>query len=525
MKIWNVAIYARVSTDKKEQEESMPAQVQSLKKWLSEKAKEDTTSFYNLVEIYEDKGFTGSNFDRKDFNRMIEDIEAKKINMVLTRDLSRFARNYIDAGYYIENYFIVNQIRFVCTLDNVDNFEEINDIIPFKNILNEYYIKDCSKKVRDALKQRMIRGSSIASRPPYGYKFEVIYEGDNKTIMLVPADDETTEVVREIFKLFLNGWGYGRIATYLNSKKIPPPSKKTVTYTNSKFGIWCNGTIKSILTNPKYGGIMMQQRWKKISYKVKTVKPTEVNEWINGGEFKGIIEKDIFEEVQGSIKKRSQKYRYKGDTKHTYSTVLKCNECHGSMSYRKNYNGYKCTNSQKGGGRCSAHSIKEEVLNKIIVRDLRRYVAQFTDEDKICKALTEQKQSKASSFNELEKIKKELKKLDRKFQKVYDDKLNELINQRNFENIVSDIQEKQDALILRKKELENLNEKLECINNTYEHYKDLIDKLINFQLFERELVEKLVSRIIVSEDKLTKVKNVDIYYNFKDSISEMTNNV
>ena len=186
-KIWNVAIYARVSSDKKEQQESMPAQVQSLKKWLLEKSEMDKESVYNLVEVYEDAGFSGSNFERDSFIRMKEDIEQGKINMIVTRDLSRFSRNYITAGYYLEEYFKVNGVRFISVLDNVDTLEEINDIIPFKNILNEMYIKDCSRRSRDGLKQRMIRGSSIASKPPYGYKFEEEYEGNVKTIRLVAA--------------------------------------------------------------------------------------------------------------------------------------------------------------------------------------------------------------------------------------------------------------------------------------------------------------------------------------------------
>jgi DNA invertase Pin-like site-specific DNA recombinase len=122
-KIWKVAIYARVSTDKKEQQETIPAQVSSLRKWLLEKSKEDKEAVYNLIEVYEDQGFSGSNFERDSFIRMKEDIEKGKINMILTRDLSRFARNYVVAGYYLEDYFKENGVRFVSVLDNVDTIE------------------------------------------------------------------------------------------------------------------------------------------------------------------------------------------------------------------------------------------------------------------------------------------------------------------------------------------------------------------------------------------------------------------
>ena len=204
-KMWNVAIYARVSTDKESQAESIPAQVGNLKKWLLEKSKQDRESVYNLVNIYEDQGMSGTNFNRESFIRMKKDIEDKKINMVLTRDLSRFSRDYITAGYYLEDYFKVNNIRFISVLDNVDTETEFNDIIPFKNILNEMYVKDCSKRVRSALHDRMQRGSSIASKPPYGYKFEEVYEGNQKNIILVQEGGETTEVVKEIFSLYIQG--------------------------------------------------------------------------------------------------------------------------------------------------------------------------------------------------------------------------------------------------------------------------------------------------------------------------------
>lgn len=523
MKTWKVAIYARVSTDKKGQQESIPAQVGSLKKWLQEKSNEDTNSIYQLVEIYEDQGFSGSNFERASFIRMKEDIEAGKINMVVTRDLSRFSRNYITAGYYIEDYFKVNSIRFISILDNVDTLEEVSDIVPFKNILNEMYIKDCSRRVKDALRQRMLRGSSIASRPPYGYRLETYYEGSLKTIKLLPANDDTTEIVKEIFRLFLNGWGYGRIATYLNTSNILPPSKRTGVYTNARFGIWNNGTIKSILTNPKYGGILMQQRWKKLSYKVKKVRQTDKKEWIFSGEFNGIIDKEIFMQVQEMINLRGQKYRYQGVTVHPYSGVLTCGDCGSSMCFNKKYEGYKCTNSQKGGNRCTAHSVKEQLLNNIIYKDIEKLVSSHINIDRILKELTGKRENETSKYNELDSVERELEKVDRQFEQLYDDRLNELISLRNFENTVKAIEKKQAFLIHRREELERKNLKQDFREDTAEVYKEMIDGLIHLTLFQRAAIEKLVDRIVVSEDKVTKVKTIDIYYKFKDSSTEETN--
>ncbi len=207
-KQWRVGIYARVSTDKKEQQESIPAQIDSLKLWLISKKKHDKINQYELIDIYEDQGCSGSSFHRDSFIRMKEDIESGKVNMVLTRDLSRFSRNYIMAGYYLEEYFEVKGVRFISVLDNVDTIEDYNDIIPFKNILNEMYIKDCSRRTKDGLRQRMLRGSCISSKAPYGYRLNTICRDNLKYVQLVIADDGTEKVVRKIFSLYLGGYGF-----------------------------------------------------------------------------------------------------------------------------------------------------------------------------------------------------------------------------------------------------------------------------------------------------------------------------
>ncbi|WMJ79779.1 recombinase family protein [Clostridium sp. MB40-C1] len=512
--IWNVAIYARVSTDKKDQQESIPVQVQSLKKWILEKSKNDKGSVYNLIEIYKDQGFSGSNFQRDSFIRMKEDIEKGKVNMILTRDLSRFARNYVVAGYYIEDYFKVNNVRFISVLDNVDTLEEVNDIVPFKNILNEMYIKDCSRRTRDGLKQRMIRGSSIASKPPYGYKIVDDFEGNIKTKKLVPSNDETTEVVKLIYDLYLQGWGFGRIATYLNKKNILPPSAKLNNFPKAKFGRWSNNTIQSILMNPKYGGIMVQGQYKRVSYKLKKIVKVSKEEWIYGGEFKGIISKDKFYEVQKEIKRRSKGYRYKGNAKHIFSTVLKCNECDGSMSYNKKYKGYKCSNSQRGGGRCTSHSIKEDYLKGILIEDLKKIVQHEVNKDELYEEAKNIVSKKNSCKKEFKQIETELKKLDIQFENIYVDRVNGVINDRNFENITKGIQQKQNSLLRRKEELLKLEQRQDNKDNLYKIYKNKIDKILSLQEVDRYMVESLIDKIIVHEDKMTRKKSIEICYKF-----------
>lgn len=519
-KVWNVAIYARVSTDKKEQSESIPAQIQGLKKWILQKSKNSKEDIYNIEEVYEDYGFSGSNFNRKSFIKMKQDIECGKINMVLTRDLSRFARNYIVAGYYLEDYFKEKGVRFVSVLDNVDTVNEVDDIVPFKNILNEMYIKDCSKRTRDGLRQRMLRGSSIASKPPYGYKFKTTYEGEIKSISLVPREDETTDVVKEIFNLYIQGLGTGKIATYLNNKGIESPSASAKNFTKGKSKRWNGNTIRYILTNPKYAGIMVQGRWKKVSYKIKKVKLTSKDQWIIGKEFKGIISKDTFNKVQEIINERRKKFRHKDGNVHLFSGILKCNECKGSMSYRAKFKGYKCTNSQKVGGKCTAHSIKEEYLKKAIINNLRKHVLEINDMEEVYKLLREKIKGDNNYEKKLECLNKQLDKLDGKIKKIYNDKLNGVINHRNFTMLVTIIQQKQENIISKRNKLIKImksNDFKSKEEEKYNFYKNFIDEILSFKDLDRFILESLVDKIIVSEHNQKKCKVVDIYYKFKNN--------
>ncbi len=513
-KVWNIGIYARVSTEKSGQSESVATQIGNLKKWIRDTANEDKDNVYNLIDTYEDNGISGSSFNRDAFKKLKEDIENKRINMVLTRDLSRFSRDYLEAGIYIEKYFKLNNVRFVAMLDNVDTEKkEDDDIVPFKNMINEMYIKDTSRKIKSALRERMQRGSSIASKPPYGYKYEKIYNGEQKTNILVPEGGETTETVKKIFSLYLKGWGAGRIATYLNEKGIATPSSRIKNYALSKFGLWTNNTIFSILQNHKYGGFLVQQKYRKVSYKMKEVKKTSKEDWVWSGEFEGIIDKNTFNRVQEMIEKRSNGYRYKGEVIHPFSSVLRCGTCGGSLSYRKKYEGYKCTLSQSGAKRCTCHSIKEKDLILKIQQDIKAMIDKSINKEKYYNKVENIKIEKDST-KELIEIENELEKLDMRFAKIYEDKLNDLISERNFTNFLNTIQEKQEKLTKRKEQLENILNAPEDNTNIASIYKEELDKLFKLEEIERNFVETIIDKIIINEDSKTKEKSVDIYYKF-----------
>lgn len=321
---------------------------------------------------------------------------------------------------------------------------------------------------------------SVASKPPYGYRLKEVYEGDIKNIKLIPRDDETTEVVKEIFNFYLKGWGMTKIANNLNNRWIPSPS--SISNKSSKeHKLWTSNTIRYMLMNPKYCEI---------------------------------ISKEVFENVQELIKRRKKSFRHKYGNEHLFSTVLKCNECGGNMCYRERYKGYKCTNSQKGGGRCTAHSVKEDLIKNAILEDLKAYVEDKINKDKFYKMANDRVKCKDNCEMQLTIIDKELKKLDEQFERVYMDKLHKLISDRNYENISRRIQSKQAFLTSKREKVCKMKRNSKFIEKLYEKYRYEVDRILSFKELDRFIVETLIEKIVVNENEFTKNKEIQIYYKF-----------
>lgn len=517
-KQWNVAIYARVSTDKVGQEESIPIQVEALENWLKGK-NNNSEEEYKLIKVYKDEE-SGGNFNRPGFLSLKRDIENGKINMVLVRDSSRLGRDYIETGYYIERYFVEHNVRFVETIYGFDSINGNNDeSVAFRNVINDAVIRGTSRRVKSALVTRMDVGSCISSKPPYGYRFEIETEGSNriKIRKLVPANDDTTEVVKDIFRLYLQGWGPTRISTYLNNKGIPPPSDR-INFPIKKFGLWnCNG-VRSILMNPKYGGYMVQAQYRKLTYRLKKTVKNDPEDWQWCGEFEGIIDKETYHKVQSLNQGNRKNKRDRSVVTHPFSTVLKCNECGGSMSFRKNYSGYKCTNSQIGGGRCTSHSVKEDNLKEAVIKDLKAYIEKSVDKKRIYDKANKLISNRIDFNKKLKDIDRELSETKEEIRMVYKHWTKRIIDEKNAEATIQSIQERQSALeanreeVLKQKDFHDNSEKFLRL------YKERIDRFLSLKEFNREVVESLISKIVISEDSQSKEKKMDIYYKFSEGI-------
>ena len=255
MNSYVVAAYIRLSKEdyKNLESESVINQRNLIKEFLDYKG-------LAINYEYVDDGYSGTSFDRPAFNRLICDIENGKINMVVTKDLSRLGRNYIKTGYYIEEYFPLKKIRYVSILDNIDTHFNDNDIAPFKALFNDMVAKDTSRKIKSILQSKKKQGKYLAALAPFGYKKDI----NNKYKLVI--DEDSAIIVRKIFRLYLKGYSINEIANYLNIRGIDSPSK----YKNKGDNLWSYSSIYNILKNKIYIGITVQNVWTNISYKNKT---------------------------------------------------------------------------------------------------------------------------------------------------------------------------------------------------------------------------------------------------------------
>ena len=470
-----------------------------------------------LIDIYIDDGFTGTNFNRPSFIRMKEDIEQGKINMVITKDLSRLGRDYIDTGYYLEKYFPAKNVRYIAVNDGIDTFSKNsnNDIGPFMSVVNDMYAKDISKKVRTVKRTKAEKGEFIGAFAPYGYK-----KHPNDITKLI-VDEEAAEVVKYIFNEYINGNGLAYIAHRLNERKIDCPS--VYKQRNSRYhckaiaNLWGHNTIKSILTNKVYTGDLIQHKGEMVSYKVKKYRLLPKSEYlIKENAHEVIIDKKTFELAQDILKRKAHNIHRKENTEHLLAGLLYCPICHNKYTYQKQ-SGLKddmvaiCSMYNRyGKDYCTRRAIREGVLNKFVVEDLRKNLTEKIDKEKLINSI-----DKSSINIEKKKIekritdnKKRINEINKILKTAYEDRVNGIIDTKEFVTYSESYKKEQEELIQK---TENLNLKLQDYENTKE--KELIKyikEIISFENIDRNIILNLIDSI-----EITDKENIKINYKFK----------
>lgn len=516
---YHVALYIRLS---KEDESEGPSQsVTNQKSLLDDFVKKHRLSVY---DTYIDDGWSGTSFDRPDFQRMIADIEAKKVNMVITKDLSRLGRDYIMTGHYMERYFPEKRVRYISLLDGIDTGVDstANDITPFRAIMNDMYAKDISKKIKSVKRDKQRKGQFIGGKPMYGYKMHPTEK--NKIVI----DEEVAPIVRRIFAMALDGVSCRKIAAALNEEHVPTPAAYCGWNMGRKgpyAGLWSSERISEMLQNETYIGNMVQGRTVKISYKSKKCLKQERENWVVvEGTHDPLIDEESFRKVRLLVESR------KHTRSRTYDFLLKglifCHECGYPLATinRKNAAGeerlfFVCRTYQRftKAGVCTCHSIKEQTVTEAVIAKVREACQACLDPGKLlpmAQSCVEEAKATDTTEAEIQSLKGKIESMTANLDSMYMDKLSGLLNEDDFQRIYLKVKSDRSKLESQLKELER---RKESPVKAEDEARALVQHFVESACASRELLVSLIERVELSEDK-------QIYIKFRFKQLETTNN-
>ena len=530
------ALYCRLSRDDGSEMES--SSIQTQKEMLSRYAREN--GLYN-TEFFIDDGYSGTNFNRPAFQRMISEIEDGKIDTVITKDLSRLGRNYIETGVYIEVYFPEHRVRYIAINDAVDTVTtESADFTPFKNIMNEFYAKDTSRKVKSALKARVMDGMYVATSAPYGY--QKLPEDHHRLIV----DERYAPVVRGIFKLALDGMGISSIRNEINQKHILRPGAVNPNGYERHFdGVddekrytWSCNSIRGILRNPVYAGHLVMGKRVSASFKSKKrlcVLPEDYTVIRNVHE--PIVAPEDFEVVQKLITSR-RKSNKQNQFDNIFAGLIKCEDCGYAMTLSKahrtprediidNY-GYMCNNYKSFGKKiCTSHWIEARTLYEAVLEDIRKHAQEaLTDDTELIERLLKQAGTTKSHVNKAtKKILKEkrarLAEVDKLFAKLYEDRISGSISERNYQMMTKKFETEQVELENAIKGLQGKCEEDDLKVDNAENFTRMIKEYAGIDTLNATLLNRLIEKITIGEPKTVngeQVQEIKIYYKFIGNI-------
>lgn len=498
--MYSAALYMRVSKEDENlrESESIANQRSLLKNFVN-------TQGFNIYDTYIDDGFSGGNYERPAFIQMIRDIEAKKVNIVVTKDMSRLGRDYIQTGYYLEKYFPENNIRYIAILDNIDTGIEsyLNDITPFKAIMNDLYAKDISKKIRSVKQDKIKRGKFIGGKAPYGYKKCTVEK--NKIVI----DEEVSLIVKKMFDMALSGESGRSIALKLTQEGIEPPSvyaKTKLSRTTAFSNCWKSEVVTNMLKNEVYIGNMVQGRMKKVSYKSKKSIRLPKEDWIVvENTHNPIIDKDVYAKVQVLLdKKRVVKtstldYPLKG--------IVCCNDCKIAMGIVPKKDKYylRCRTYAKFTKlkKCTSHSIRADLVERNVSIEIQNMIKSCIDIEQLTdiamNAISSKKYYK-DSICTIDKLNIRLENINKDIDKIYADKISGIIDEEDFIRIYNSKKDEKNKLSSDIKELRD-NLKNKEVMHDREYARSLAEDFIYIKKYENLIYTEIVSKVEVGESK------------------------
>lgn len=522
------AIYCRLSQDDGSLGES--GSIQTQKAILTQYCQEH---HMEIVDCYCDDGWSGTNFDRPAFQRMIGDIEAGRVNTVIVKDLSRFGREYAQMGLYIEHYFEEKGVRFLSLAENIDSSQGLNNLVlPFTNVINSLYARQASEKTKAAHRARAKNGMFLGSRAPYGYQKD---PSDRHHLIV---DPEAAEVVKEIFRMFADGIGYVRMTKILRERNILNPQAyfnqnnpdyyKHSDYWRKPFD-WHATSVRAILNNPVYLGKLTFGKTKTKGFFDKRRVATEESDWIVVEHtHEPLVSQELWDTVHQMMKAR----RRENSSGHVqpFAGLVKCAGCGSSLnaSYDKKkgkYTGFSCwVYKNYGKQRCTSHAIGWQTLNRLVLEDIRcnaqvaklaaaRYVGVL-----LRAKLEKEKGETVRAERELKKAEKRIGELDKILAKLYEDQALGKISEVRYQAMAPGYEAEQASLQERVSQLREQLAHTQEVQDNVEQFVPLIQKYTDIQELTPHILNELIEKIVVHEKKVeedgSKSQMVEIHYKF-----------
>ncbi|RXE60408.1 DUF4368 domain-containing protein [Acetivibrio mesophilus] len=519
------ALYCRLSRDDELQGDSNS--IKNQKTILQKYA--DDNGFTN-TEFFVDDGYSGTNFDRPDWQRLISLVEEGRIGTIIVKDMSRLGRDYLKVGYYTEVLFPGSDIRFIAINNGVDSAnQQDSDFTPFLNIINEWYAKDTSKKIRAVFKSKGESGKPLCTNPPYGY----IKDPEDKTRWIV--DEEAAEVVREAFRLCMQGYGPSQIAKEFTRRRIMNPTahaKKNGINIPDNRGhdddyVWRGSTIVHMLSRQEYLGHTVNFKTYRKSYKQKKQMKNDPSEWmIFENTHEAIIEEPVFEVVQ-KIRDGRRRLTPMGEMP-ILSGMLFCADC-GNKLYQVRHRGWEhdkehfvCATYRKIKGGCSSHQIRNVVVEELLLDGIRRVTAFARDhENEFVEMVTkktriELDKSMRDGKRELEQSQARINKLDEIIQRLYEDNIEGKISDERFTKMTANYEAEQHTLENRVAELKSTMTSEKESSLGVDHFLALVRKYTDIKELTAEIIREFVEKIYVYKAERTdgrRVQRIKIVYN------------
>ncbi len=535
-KTYNVGIYCRLSNDDERDGESVSIENQKLllQNYVRQMG-------WNEIEVYCDDGYSGTNFDRPGVKRLIEDAKAKRINLILVKDLSRFGRNYIEFGQYTDYLFPSIGCRFIALNNGIDTMkgDGSNDVMCFLNLFNEFYSRDTSKKVKAVKKACAEDGKFMGTYPAYGYK----RDPQDKHRLVI--DEETAPIVRRIFAMRASGTGFRAIAITLNNEGIPSPGtlyyqrkgKADPRKVNHK---WAEQTVKRLIRNEVYIGNMVQGKTGTLSYKNRRLVDKPQEEWIRvEGTHEPIIPRDVWDTVVSIDQKKVRKSPTADGIKSIFTGLVYCADCGFKMrnhtekfTYKDGtpgrYSSFICGNyARSGKDACSIHTVYENVLTQLVLEDIReKAMLADCDPERLARKITQAKDKEAHSLmaaceKELRSSIARLSELEKLMQNLYEDKCTGAIPQTVFQTLMRKYEAERAEKAAAVPELERKVRSHRENRQDADRWTHIIRRYTEITELDETILFELVDRIEVGDTQKIdgqRVCDIKVYYRYVGNV-------